>query len=267
MMRVLPLPAATWAPGSMIGPSRPGAPITSAKATGWILARRLAACGPIWRSVVGSGPRRSGQRRDRRAGDRGVGDGGGHAAGGARDDEGLAADARLQQIGADQQEGALEAVVVGAERRVRRIDPEAVAGHDPFCAAVPVEARREAPGQGRNGSGHRSAFVFATTAPGVMPKYSKSSSAGPEAPKPSMPTKSDFCARPRSPQSELSPEIRVPEWAEDKARGIAREKGRDYYALRAEWLVFAQAEATKGNPPKNAGAAFVAYCGKQGSLR
>lgn len=73
--------------------------------------------------------------------------------------------------------------------------------------------------------------------------------------------------RPRSQQNELLPEIRLPGWAEDKARAIAREKGRDYYALRAEWLVFAQAEATKGNPPKNAGAAFVAYCGKQGSLR
>ena len=73
--------------------------------------------------------------------------------------------------------------------------------------------------------------------------------------------------RPRSPQSELSPEIRVPEWAEDKARGIAREKGRDYYALRSDWLAFAQAETAKGNPPKNTGAAFVAYCRKQDSLR
>ncbi|MEQ3708468.1 MAG: RepA, partial [Tateyamaria sp.] len=73
--------------------------------------------------------------------------------------------------------------------------------------------------------------------------------------------------RPRSPQSDLLPEIRLPEWAEDKARAIAREKGRDYYALRSDWLSFAKSEATKGNPPKNAGAAFVAYCGKQGSLR
>ena len=73
--------------------------------------------------------------------------------------------------------------------------------------------------------------------------------------------------RPRSPQSDLLPEIRLPEWAEDKAMTIAREKGRYYYALRADWLAFAQAEAAKGNPPKNAGAAFVAYCGKQGSLR
>jgi len=48
---------------------------------------------------------------------------------------------------------------------------------------------------------------------------------------------------------------------------MAREKGRDYYALRADWLAFAQAETAKGNPPKSAGAAFVAYCGKQNSLR
>ena len=73
--------------------------------------------------------------------------------------------------------------------------------------------------------------------------------------------------RPRSPQSELLPEIRLPEWAEDKARTIAREKGRDYYALRSDWLAFAKSEAAKGNPPKSAGAAFVAYCGKKNSLR
>lgn len=73
--------------------------------------------------------------------------------------------------------------------------------------------------------------------------------------------------RPRSPQNELLPEIRLPGWAEDKARAIAREKGRDYYALRSDWLAFAKSEAAKGNPPKNSGAAFVAYCGKQDSLR
>lgn len=73
--------------------------------------------------------------------------------------------------------------------------------------------------------------------------------------------------RPRSPQSNLLPEIRLPEWAEDKARGIARDKGRDYYALRSDWLSFAKSEAAKGNPPKNSGAAFVAYCKKQKKLR
>jgi hypothetical protein len=30
---------------------------------------------------------------------------------------------------------------------------------------------------------------------------------------------------------------------------------------------FAHEETSKGNPPKNAGAAFVAYCKKQESLR
>ncbi|WP_291733713.1 replication initiator protein A [Leisingera sp. F5] len=73
--------------------------------------------------------------------------------------------------------------------------------------------------------------------------------------------------RPRSPQSELLPGIRLPEWAEDKARAIAREKGRDYYSLRSDWLAFANSEAAKGNPPKNAGAAFLAYCKKQSGLR
>ena len=73
--------------------------------------------------------------------------------------------------------------------------------------------------------------------------------------------------RPRSPQRELLPEIRLPEWAEEKARIIAREKGWDYYVLRSDWLSFATSESSKGNPPKNTGAAFLAYCRKKGSLR
>ena len=73
--------------------------------------------------------------------------------------------------------------------------------------------------------------------------------------------------RPRQSMTQITPTITLPDWAEEKARAVAREKGRDYYALRADWLAFAQAETTKGNPPKSAGAAFVAYCGKQNSLR
>lgn len=73
--------------------------------------------------------------------------------------------------------------------------------------------------------------------------------------------------RPRSTQSELLPDIRLPEWAEDKARDIAKEKGRDYYAMRSDWLAFAKSETAKGNPPKNEGAAFLAYCKKQEKLR
>ena len=73
--------------------------------------------------------------------------------------------------------------------------------------------------------------------------------------------------RPRSVQVVLAPSITIPEWAEDQARTHARTRGWDYYALRGAWLSFAQAEATKGNPPKNPGAAFVAYCKKQENLR
>lgn len=73
--------------------------------------------------------------------------------------------------------------------------------------------------------------------------------------------------RPRQPKAPIAPSISLPDWAEEKARAVAREKGRDYHALRADWLTFAQTEAAKGNPPKNAGAAFVAYCKKQISLR
>lgn len=65
----------------------------------------------------------------------------------------------------------------------------------------------------------------------------------------------------------LTPDIRITEWAEEKAREIAHMKGWDYYALREKWLVFAKEQTTQGNPPKNAGAAFVAYCNKQDKLR
>lgn len=65
----------------------------------------------------------------------------------------------------------------------------------------------------------------------------------------------------------LSPTIKIPEWAEEKARDIAREKGWDYYALQSKWLAYANEEAASGNAPKNAGAAFVGYCKKQDNQR
>ena len=73
--------------------------------------------------------------------------------------------------------------------------------------------------------------------------------------------------RPRKAKTTLSHSITLPDWAEEKARGIARDKGWDYHVLRANWMEFAQDEARKGNPPQNAGAAFVAYCKKQENLR
>ena len=73
--------------------------------------------------------------------------------------------------------------------------------------------------------------------------------------------------RPRSTTIALTPDIRLPEWAEEKAREIASSLGWDFYILRQNWLDFATGEASKGNPPNNAGAAFVAYCKKQKKLR
>jgi len=73
--------------------------------------------------------------------------------------------------------------------------------------------------------------------------------------------------RPRKNRVTIATDIVLPEWAEEKAREIAREKGWDYHALRANWMDFAHEATGKGNPPKNAGAAFVAYCKKQDTLR
>ena len=81
-------------------------------------------------------------------------------------------------------------------------------------------------------------------------------------------TKDDLVIfRPRAVKTALTPDIRLPEWAEEKARVIAREKGWDYHVMRSNWLEFAKAEATKGNAPKDAGAAFVGYCKGQEKLR
>jgi len=81
-------------------------------------------------------------------------------------------------------------------------------------------------------------------------------------------TKDDLVIfRPRTTTTALSPDISLPDWAEEKARLIARDKGWDYYAMRSNWMGFAKAETAKGNPPQHAGAAFVAYCNKQDNLR
>lgn len=73
--------------------------------------------------------------------------------------------------------------------------------------------------------------------------------------------------RPRTPSTKLTALITLPEWAEEQARKHAKDLGWDYYSLRTDWLSYAEAETGKGNPPRNAGAAFVAYCKKQRNLR
>lgn len=74
-------------------------------------------------------------------------------------------------------------------------------------------------------------------------------------------TKDDLVIfRPRAGKRTISADITIPEWAVEKARKIAREKGWDYHALEAEWRGFA-------DNPDNPGAAFVGFCKKKESLR
>ncbi len=73
--------------------------------------------------------------------------------------------------------------------------------------------------------------------------------------------------RPRSAKVELDHKLTIPEWANEKAREIAREKGWDFYVLQQNWMDFARAEIGRGNAPKDAGASFVGYCNKAKNLR
>lgn len=73
--------------------------------------------------------------------------------------------------------------------------------------------------------------------------------------------------RPRSVISELTADIRLPEWAEEKARQVAIEKGRDYHAMRSEWLAFTKQRAAQGVVVDNAGAAFVGFAKSLKKLR
>lgn len=73
--------------------------------------------------------------------------------------------------------------------------------------------------------------------------------------------------RPRTEPKDDTKPLVIPEWAETMAREQAQVKGWDYYALERQWQDFAAGEAARGNPAKDAGAAFVAYCKKQKNLR
>ena len=69
--------------------------------------------------------------------------------------------------------------------------------------------------------------------------------------------------RPRRTKRVLTRGIVLPSWAEDKARELAVERGRDYQALLHEWQGFAAGK----EPPKDPGAAFVGFVKQKPSLR
>ena len=69
--------------------------------------------------------------------------------------------------------------------------------------------------------------------------------------------------RPRRVRRMVAPKIILQEWAEELARKICAEKGRDYHAVLHEWLDF----AGTGEGLKNPSAAFVGFCKKKNSLR
>lgn len=73
--------------------------------------------------------------------------------------------------------------------------------------------------------------------------------------------------RPRKSMIDLAPDIKIPEWADEQAREIAIKLGWDYHVFRGDWVRFAKEETLKGNPPKNAGAAFVSWAKKQTNVR
>ena len=73
--------------------------------------------------------------------------------------------------------------------------------------------------------------------------------------------------RPRRETDLPNSSIKIPDWAEEQARSHAVAASLDYHALKAKWLNYANTQAVKGNPPDNAGAAFVAYCKKQANIR
>lgn len=56
--------------------------------------------------------------------------------------------------------------------------------------------------------------------------------------------------------AELSPDITLPEWAEEKYR-----PWWDCHTLGTNWMGFAK--IARGDPPKNADATFVVYYDKQ----
>ena len=66
--------------------------------------------------------------------------------------------------------------------------------------------------------------------------------------------------RPRTKKIEIAKDLEIPEWADEQARKIAREKGWDYYVLQRNWQEFAREMIAQGNMPKNVGASFIGYC-------
>lgn len=72
--------------------------------------------------------------------------------------------------------------------------------------------------------------------------------------------------RPRKTKQEITAFFKqhhIPDEAIEAARFIAREKGLDYYATEADFLSYANEQASKGKMLKDIGKAFVGFCKKR----
>jgi hypothetical protein len=73
--------------------------------------------------------------------------------------------------------------------------------------------------------------------------------------------------RPRKAKIEGIKDLVIEDWGLERGREIAREKGWDFYVLKANFQAFAHEMIVEGKPPTDVTKAFVGYCKKAKKLR